>query len=68
MGFNSDSKETFNILDSSFGGILGLVLFPFTFFAILFYLPIILINILNTFLDGIVWILGLIDILLPDKD
>ncbi len=68
MGFDSDSKETFKIIDASLGGVMGLVLFPITFFIILFYLPILLMNILNTFLDGIVWVLGLIDVLLSDND
>ena len=68
MGFDSDSKETFKIIDASFGGVMGLILFPITFFIILFYLPILLMNILNTFLDGIVWFLGLIDVLLSDND
>lgn len=68
MGFASDSRETLDIIDASFGGVMGLVLFPITFFIILFYLPILLMNILNTFLDGIVWFLGLIDVLLSDND
>ena len=68
MGFDSDSRETLDIIDASFGGVMGLILFPITFFIILFYLPIIIMNILNTFLDGSVWILGLIDVLLSDND
>ena len=68
MGFDSDSRETLDIIYASFGGVMGLVLFPITFFIILFYLPILLMNILNTFLDGIVWFLGLIDVLLSDND
>ena len=68
MGFDSDSRETLDIIDASFGGVMGLVLFPITFFIILFYLPILLMNILNTVLDGIVWFLGLIDVLLSDND
>lgn len=67
MGINKDTQEMWEVLDSSFFGITGLIFFPITVIIIMLYLPILILNLVA---DGIMFINNILQVivdLIPEK-